>query len=97
MITSNYIAGLILSKSNPADILSRSVLGGQLLSHDMWLNCPSWLSYTLPELNELEYCHKDFEDEVAMNVPNVNVPLNPFPFERWGSYSKDLNCVAWVY
>ena len=63
----------------------------------MWLNGPSWLSHSLPELDELEYCLEDFEDEVAMNVLHVNAPLIPFPSERWGSFPKVLNCVAWVF
>ena len=61
-------------KSNPADILSRGVLGEQLLSHKMWLNGPEWLHVSLTVLNVPLNSSEEFEDEVALEAPRVTVP-----------------------
>lgn len=90
-------------KDNPADLMTRGVLADQLITSDMWLRGPTWLSNssclhfgsnddkilssTLPS----EDCK---EEGVAMTVNEGTTPV--FEFNRWSDFTKVMNIIAWV-
>lgn len=91
-------------KDNPADLLTRGVLADQLISNDMWLRGPTWLSNSsyfhsgsncdneiLCSTLPSEDCKKE---GVAMSVNEGNTPV--FEFNRWSDFTKVMNIVAWV-
>ncbi|MCG8432140.1 MAG: hypothetical protein MJA29_13345 [Candidatus Omnitrophica bacterium] len=89
---------------NPADLVTRGISAGKLISSKLWMQGPTWLSYlSLQNMtSDLESLYSrqldsecDISDEVALVSVTVD-PSHPFPFERWGSYGKVVRIVAYV-
>ena len=90
-------------KGNPADLISRGVTGDQLISSDIWLKGPKWLSNSSlnlcngieKETNELVFPSEEDKGEgVAMNTTERVASV--FDFSKWSHFTKVLNIIAWV-
>ena len=90
-------------KGNPADLISRGVTGDQLISSDIWLKGPGWLSNSSlnlcngieKETNELFFpSEEDKGEEVAMTTTERVASV--FDFSKWSHFTKVLNIIAWV-
>lgn len=87
-------------RDNPADLISKGALAEHLMSNELWLSGPAWLS--LPNLFP-ERQHQNFngvencEEEVVSPCLKVTEAFSSvFEFTRYGSFCKAVNVVAWV-
>ena len=89
---------------NPADLISRGVIGDQLISNNLWLTGPKWLSNSSLNLcnsaedavSESSFPSEEYEgDKVTMTV--IEKTPSVFDFRKWSSFTKILNVVAWVF
>ena len=90
-------------KGNPADLISRGVTGDQLISSDIWIKGPEWLSNSSlnlcnsieKETNELVFPSEEDKGEgVAMTTTERVASV--FDFSKWSHFTKVLNIIAWV-
>lgn len=91
-------------KDNPADLMTRGVLADQLISNDMWLRGPKWLSNSScvsaeskfeDEAHQFDLPSEEYNGEgVAMTVNEKATSV--FDFSRYSDFTKILNIVAWV-
>ena len=87
-------------KDNPADLISRGALTEHLVSSELWLNGPAWLSLPIqhsqheqPTLDGVKIC----EEEAVTPCLTVTVSHSSvFKFSRWGEFCKAVSVVAWV-
>lgn len=89
---------------NPADLMTRGVLGDQLISNDMWLRGPKWLSNSScfcaganvdDEAYNFALPKEEFKGEgVAMTVNERATSI--FDFSRYSDFTKVMDIVAWV-
>ncbi len=87
-------------KDNPADLISRDTLAEDLVSSEMWLDGPAWLSLPIQHPQQEQYMlssKEDSEEEVATSCLTVTVSHSSvFEFGRWGEFCKAVRVVAWV-
>lgn len=84
---------------NPADLVSRGVLGDQIVSSKLWMCGPSWLAEPLSiSIRETESFCTNEESKTTEALACVTVHPTPpmFESERWGDFSKVQRVVAWV-
>ena len=94
---------------NPADLMTRGYSASKLVTSQLWLEGPSWLSLfdidTLSERHQLDVVSPDpsimmlvTSEILGMSLSLVAVGKyeSPFPFERWGTFAKVVKVVAYV-
>ncbi|XP_076037767.1 uncharacterized protein LOC143023139 [Oratosquilla oratoria] len=91
-------------KGNPADLMTRGLLADQLISNNMWLGGPNWLSSSScfhaganidDETHILAHtCKESKGEETALTVNEKATSV--FDFSRYSEFSKVMNIVAWV-
>ena len=87
-------------EQNPADLLTRSVSASELMNSKQWLHGPPFMTSGLtPSSTVLVTGSDNIKEELAsmMLVPSSVNPEVTFDVERWGSFSKAIRVVAWVY
>ena len=87
-------------RDNPADLLSRGVYAEQLVSSDIWLHGPSWLSQSSESFpdgkSDIIHSSDYFHEESVLSCIDLNPLPKVFQFENWGTFSKICNIVGWV-
>ncbi len=78
---------------NPADLVSRGVLGDEIVSLKFWLAEPLSISIKETESICTNEKYKTNEDLACVSVHTTS-PV--FKFKRWGDFSKTQCVVAWV-
>ncbi|KAK4324412.1 hypothetical protein Pmani_004972 [Petrolisthes manimaculis] len=91
-------------KDNPADLMTRGVLADHLMSNDLWLKGPSWLSNTsnfstVANTEDEVYIYalpsEEYKGEAAAMI--VKEEASPvFDFKRCSDFTKVMNIFAWV-
>ncbi|XP_076038999.1 uncharacterized protein LOC143024115 [Oratosquilla oratoria] len=89
---------------NPADMMTRGLLADQLISNNMWLGGPNWLSSSScfhaganieDETHILAHtCEESMGEGTALTVNERATSV--FGFSRYSEFSKVMNIVAWV-
>ncbi|XP_076047992.1 uncharacterized protein LOC143029232 [Oratosquilla oratoria] len=89
---------------NPADLMTRGLLADQLISNNMWLGGPNWLSSSScfhaganidDETHILAHTCKESKGEGTALTVNEKA-TSVFDFSRYSEFSKVMNIVAWV-
>ncbi|KAK3861579.1 hypothetical protein Pcinc_032491 [Petrolisthes cinctipes] len=87
-------------RDNPADLISRGALAEHLMSSELWLNGPAWLSLPIQHLqheqqnsNGVENCE---EEVVTPCLKVTEAHSSVFEFSRYSGFCKAVNVVAWV-
>lgn len=76
----------------------------QLISNNLWLKGPTWLSHPSMSLcpgindehetNDVGFPSEEFKEGMAMNVIEQATPA--FDFNKWRDFAKMMNITAWV-
>ena len=92
-----------LGTDNPADLMTRGVLADHLISSNMWLRGPTWLSNSscfCAEANVNDKAHisalssEECKGGAAMTVNEKATSV--FDFRRCNDFTKVMNIVDWV-
>ncbi|XP_064650013.1 uncharacterized protein LOC135501700 [Lineus longissimus] len=88
-------------RGNPADIMTRGVLAGELVSSKQWLSGPSWLAGSLvlgKDKVMFDQVERFLQPETVaiVNVARVWLPEDVLKVERWGTLEKAIRITAWV-
>ena len=89
-------------QENPADLTTRGLDARDLVSSNLWLTGPPWLSK--PEREFPRRSEKEFDEQLSLSVVSEEVLVNSskippnklFEVERWGTFLKAMRVVAWV-
>lgn len=88
-----------LSRYNPADFISWGALAEHLMSSELWLKIPTWLSLPVQhpqqEQHTLDCVENSEEEAVAPSLIVIASHLSVFEFSRWGEFCKAVSNVAW--
>ena len=78
-------------KDNPADMISRGVYAEQLVSSDVWLYGPSWLSQSsayFPNCKISPVQGDLFQEENVLSCVVLDPSRKLVDFEHWSTFSK---------
>ncbi|KAK3873849.1 hypothetical protein Pcinc_021180 [Petrolisthes cinctipes] len=85
-------------RDNPADLISRGALAEHLMSSELWLNGPAWLSLPIQHLQH-EQQNSNGVENCEVVTPCLKVTeahSSVFEFSRYSGFCKAVNVVAWV-
>ena len=87
-------------RDNPADAVSRGVFAENLVSSDLWLFGPPWLSERL-HFNQqgqidISLSNNEYFEESDVVCITIDTDFKVFDFSRWSKFQKALNIVAWT-
>ena len=89
-------------RENPADLITRGLSADSLVSSELWMKGPKWLSYGFPDVNQkgkVSVIPDDVRQENQTSQTLVSVS-NKFqrvlPTERWSTFGKALRVTAFV-
>lgn len=88
-------------ETNPADLVTRGITAGKLVTSKIWLSGPEWLSKGESKVMLSRFIPvgpETFPDEENdLSLMSVTTKYECLlPFERWGSFGKTVRIVAYV-